>query len=407
MRIAFLYRKHNKQHIPLNLMKRESSKEIIKEGIQPRKVRVIIINLIRTLLILAFIGAYFNGRKLVLLISVFALFVTFLPIVFRKTFDVELPAQFEVIALLFIYGTLFFGKAQGFYAQFWWWGILFSTGSAIVLGFIGLAVMHTLYKGDKIHGSPFVIAFFSFCFAVAVGAVWELFESALDALWGFSLQQASNIIIDLTANMAGAFFVSAVGYYYIKDGKVIIISSLISRFVEGNPRIFGVNVEDHSKKIINLINEGEGDKVEFKSTLRTNLHTSLTDKKMEHAVLKTIAAYLNSNGGTLLVGVSNDGEILGMEKDGFPDKDKLNLHFTNLIKASIGSEYLPFINHDLITIDGKSVLKIECLQSNKHVFLKAGNGEEFYVRNGPSSVRLDGSSLVDYINNKFLDNRRV
>ena len=146
---------------------------------------------------------------------------------------------------------------------------------------------------------------------------------------------------------------------------------------------------------------GEGDKIEFKSTLRTNLYTNQIDKKMEHAVLKTIVAYLNSNGGTLLVGVSNDGTISGVEKDGFQDSDKLNLHFTNLLNSHIGNEYLPFIKHEIVKIDGKSILKIDCLASNKHVFLKGLEGEEFYVRNGPASVRLDGSSLVDYIHHKF------
>ena len=382
-------------------MEKEKDK-LEKEGKQPKKVRLIIINLIRGLLILAFIGAYLNDRRLVLFISVIAFIVTFLPVIFRRFFNVELPAQFEIIIILFIYGTLFFGKVRGFYTQFWWWGIFFSAGSAIALGFVGLAVMHTLYKGDRINGSPLIIAFFSFCFAVAVGAVWELFESSLDWIWGFNLQQTGNITTDLFSNMAGALVVSIAGYHYIKNGKVILISGLISKFIERNPKIFGSkDIEDYSKKVLSIINEGEGEKLEFKSSLRTNLHTNQIDRKMEHAVLKTIAAYLNSNGGTLLVGVSDKREIVGTEIDNFPDKDKLNLHFTNLIKESIGSEYLPFIQHEIISINGKDILKIECRASDKHVFLKMGNGEEFYVRNGPSSVKLDGSSLVDYIRHKF------
>lgn len=383
-------------------MKKEKSKIKGEDAGAPRRARFIVINLIRFLLIVAFLGAYFNQRDLIALISMLAFAITFLPIVLKKTFDIELPAQFEVIIILFIYGTLFFGKVQGFYAQFWWWGILFSVASAIALGLVGLAVMYSLYKGDRIYGSPFIIAFFSFCFAVAVGAVWELFESTLDWLLGFSLQQTSNIMSDLFSNMVGAFVVSIVGYYYIKNGKVILISGIISKFMDKNPKIFGkAPAEDYSRKIKSLIEKGENDKIEFKSTLRTNLHTNLTDKKMEHAVLKTVTAYLNSNGGTVLVGVSDKGEILGTEADGFQDKDKLNLHFTNLIKNNIGSEFLPFIQHELVPIDGKTVLKVDCLPSEKRVFLKMENGEEFYVRNGPSSVKLDGSALVDYISHKF------
>lgn len=381
----------------------EKEKKNLKgeEG-QHIRLKFIVISIIRVLLIISFIGAYLNNRELILFISIIAFAITFLPVLLKKVFGIDIPAQFEIIVLLFIYGTLFFGKVKGFYSEFWWWGILLSTASAIALGFVGLIVMYSLYKGDRINGSPLIIAFFSFCFAVAVGALWELFESSLDWIFGFSLQQSGRIMTDMAANMAGAFFVSSAGYYYIKNGRIILISGLISKFIEKNPRIFGsLPIEERAQKILKLIEGGESDKVEFKSTLRTNLHINQIDKKMEHIVLKTIVAYLNSNGGTLLVGVSDDGKILGTGIDGFPDNDSLNLHFTSLIKECIGTEYLPFIQHELIPIDGKHILKIECEPSNKHVFLQANGTEEFFVRNGPSTVRLEGSALVDYVNHKF------
>mgnify|MGYP001584671289 CR=1 FL=1 len=173
-----------------------------------------------------------------------------------------------------------------------------------------------------------------------------------------------------------------------------------------NPRLFGIKgkTEERSKKIISLIEEGEGHKVEFKSTLRTNLHANQIDKKMEHSVLKTVSAYLNSGGGTLLIGVSDKGEIIGIENDNFPSIDKASLHINSLIKDHIGGEFLPFIKSEVVNINGKSVLKIECEKSHKEVFLKNGGEEEFYVRNGASSVELFGRSLVDYIQYNFRKN---
>lgn len=174
------HRKYNKVG-PLSLiMKKESkeeksSKNSDKSGGQNRKVRVIVLNLIRLLLVVAFFGALFNGRNLILFISIFAFVATFLPMIFKKVFDVELPAQLEVIVILFIYGALFFGKVNGFYAEFWWWSILLNVTLASAFGLVGLTVMYSLYKGDKIHGSPLIIAVFAFCFAVAVGTVWEFF----------------------------------------------------------------------------------------------------------------------------------------------------------------------------------------------------------------------------------------
>jgi predicted HTH transcriptional regulator len=208
---------------------------------------------------------------------------------------------------------------------------------------------------------------------------------------------------DLIVNGIGAGMVSLVGYFYIKKGKIVFVSALISKFVEKNPKLFGSRKFSKSspEAILDMIGKGEHKNLEFKSTLRTNLHTNQIDKKIEHSVLKTVSAYLNSQGGTLLVGVGDKGEILGVDRDAFPNNDKLNLHFTNLLKHHIGNEYLPFIRHELVSVDGKHLLKIDCSRSQKHVFLKSEGREEFYVRNGPASVKLSGGALIDYVNHNF------
>ena len=150
-----------------------------------------------------------------------------------------------------------------------------------------------------------------------------------------------------------------------------------------------------------MINIGENERIELKSSFRTNLHTKEFDRRIEHAMLKTITAFLNTKGGELLIGVSDGGHILGLEDDNFQNNDKMMLHLTNLLKTHIGNEFLPFIKTEIIEFDEKKVLLITCKESKNRVFLKIGGEEEFYVRNGPSSVKLEGSSLVDYIRHKF------
>jgi len=368
------------------------------------KIRLVVMNGMRLILLLALIVGLVRGRYLILIISIVGLIATFLPAVLKKVFKVDVPAGFEIVALLFVYGLLYVGEVKGVYEQFWIFGVLLKLLASVILGFIGLAALYALYKQEKIQGPPLVIAFFAFCFAVAVGALWELFEFSLDNLFGFTLQKAGlDTMKDLASYVVGAGIVSIAGYRYLKRGRIIVISNLVEKVVARNASRLGIaanpeHVKEHVKK---LISDGENHHVEFKSTLRTNLYTGQIDKSVEHAALKTVAGYLNSDGGTLLVGVDDKKEIGGLEKDNFPSQDKLSLHLTNLIKEHIGAEYLPFIDMDIVDVDGKNVLKVECKKSPKKVFLKMGKDEHFYVRNGPSTATLTGSSLVDYIAQRF------
>lgn len=163
-----------------------------------------------------------------------------------------------------------------------------------------------------------------------------------------------------------------------------------------------VKLANDSDYILELIRRGESKRLEFKSTLRTNLITGKPDWNIEHAVLKTIVAYLNTDGGILLVGVSNTGEVLGIKNDGFSNEDRFLLHFKQLIKQHIGLNYAPMIEYTLVPVSGKEVLEIECKKSDEAVFLKTDkNDEEFYIRIGPSSERLTGSKLIEYVNRRY------
>ena len=188
----------------------------------------------------------------------------------------------------------------------------------------------------------------------------------------------------------------------MKYGEKNLISEFLVRLVERNPKIFrGIKTESEGDKILSLVKNGENNNVEFKETLRTNLYTNDFDRKIEHSVLKTIVGYLNSSGGTLLIGVSDKKKISGIGKDNFKSNDRIALHFTNLIKHNIGNAYAPFIGFEIVKVGRKDILRVDCLESNKPVFLRMDGNEEFFVRNGPSTVRLEGSALIDYAERRW------
>lgn len=150
-----------------------------------------------------------------------------------------------------------------------------------------------------------------------------------------------------------------------------------------------------------LIENGETDMVEFKSTLRKNLKTNTKDAAIEHAVLKTIAGFLNSRGGTLLVGVQDDGLVSGIAPDEFANPDKYLRHFTNLLDSRIGIHINQHIHYDLIKLDDEFVLRVDCDPSPYPIFVKEGNTEFFYVRNGASTLNYSLSEALKYIRERY------
>ena len=150
-----------------------------------------------------------------------------------------------------------------------------------------------------------------------------------------------------------------------------------------------------------LIEQGESDIVEFKSSLRWNIHKQSKDKLVEHAALKTIAAFQNTKGGTLIIGVSDDKEILGIGQDRFDNFDKLFLHLTKLIKDYISAIHIEFTNFEIEEIQHKHILRIDCEPATIPAYVKERSGESLYVRTGPSTTNLKVSKIYDYVNMRF------
>jgi DNA-binding response OmpR family regulator len=163
----------------------------------------------------------------------------------------------------------------------------------------------------------------------------------------------------------------------------------------------GDNFENiDSEKLRSFIDVGENDRFELKSTLRWNLKSNKPDKEIENSWLKTIIAFLNTEGGLLLIGVEDDGNVLGLEPDKFSNPDKYLLHVNNLIRERIGLEVTQFIKFGLKPLDGKEILCIQCSPSSEPAFLKNKNDEDFYIRVGPGSRKLTSREILKYINNR-------
>jgi CRP-like cAMP-binding protein len=152
-----------------------------------------------------------------------------------------------------------------------------------------------------------------------------------------------------------------------------------------------------------LIQKGESENVELKSSLRWNYHSGKYDKEIEHAALKTIAAFLNTNGGTLIIGVNDDGEIIGIENDGFASDDKAMLHVTNLVRERLDPIHLNSIHIEVEILSGRKVLRVDVDPAKNPAYVKHKNDEKFYIRSGPATSALKVSHVFDYIRSRFAE----
>ena len=182
---------------------------------------------------------------------------------------------------------------------------------------------------------------------------------------------------------------------YIAPQTGLIILSRLSKRVTNYLR----SVQQTSTQ--EIINQGESDYVEFKSSLRWNLLAAKRDKRITHAILKSIAAFLNSEGGILLVGVADDGAIVGLEADQFVNDDKMLLFLTDNIKTQLGALHLENVHYHIEKINGLDVLRIDVRSGTDPCYLAKENLEHFYIRTGPSTTSLKLSKVFDYINNRF------
>jgi len=156
-----------------------------------------------------------------------------------------------------------------------------------------------------------------------------------------------------------------------------------------------------------LIKRGESKTLEFKSTLRWSLKEDRQeDKLITHAVLKTIAAFLNTEGGDLLIGVADNGSIVGIEKDRLKSDDKLMRHLAQVVRNGLGDRASTCIDPKTQIVQGKTVCVVSCQRSPEPVFLRWKSLEsapegDFFVRSGPGTVKLRPESAHKFIQTRF------
>ncbi len=160
---------------------------------------------------------------------------------------------------------------------------------------------------------------------------------------------------------------------------------------------------DDVELIRELINKGEGKTIEFKESMRWDFHQNKLNKDLEHEVVKTIAAFANTNGGHLLIGVSDNRELVGLKNDykilgKKQNADGFKLQLGNILNNYLGKDIHSIIDAEILKIDEFEICFVKVRRSSKPVYV---NEDQFFIRGVASTEQLKSKKMIEYIEDNW------
>lgn len=191
-------------------------------------------------LVAATVLAVANGRWETVFVSITALTLTILPILFVPRFQIRLPARFTAAISVFVFATLFLGEVFDFYERIWWWDIALHGSSAIGFGILGFLFVFMLFEGDRYAAPAAALGVLAFCVAITIGTLWEIFEFAMDRTFGMNMQKSGldDTMLDMIVNAVGASIGAFSGFLYLRGRERAGLSPVIREFVTLNRHWF-------------------------------------------------------------------------------------------------------------------------------------------------------------------------
>jgi CDP-diglyceride synthetase len=168
--------------------------------------------------------------------------VVMAPAILAPRLHVRIPAEFQLMAVVFVFASLFLGEILRYYDRYSWWDTMLHAWSGLLMGIFGFLLVHLLNENRSIDGQlrPGFVAFFAFLFALSVGTLWEIFEFAVDEMFGQMMQTGGlgDTMWDLIFDALGAAAISTFGWWYLRRPEHSFIERWVQKFIERNPRLF-------------------------------------------------------------------------------------------------------------------------------------------------------------------------
>ena len=200
-------------------------------------------------LLIAGLGAFALGRWPLAFVSMATLALSLMPPLLAARWSLTLPLPFLVATTLFFFASIFLGEAFDFYERLWWWDLALHGSSAVGFGLTGFLLVFMLFEGDRLAAPPSAIAAITFCVAMTMGAIWEVFEYGMDIVFGLNMQKSGldDTMGDLIVNAMGSLCASLIGYVYLVRNTAGWFGQALSQFIRIN-RTFYQKYKERLKK---------------------------------------------------------------------------------------------------------------------------------------------------------------
>lgn len=213
-----------------------------------KRIHFLVLFLIQGIMVVDLFWASASARWMHVFLILGLIATTGLPIAFPRRLPVPIPSEVQLLAIVFLFATLFLGEVREYYERIWWWDLMLHGSAGLLLGLLGFCVVYIFNENDIVDFRlpPAFVTLFAFFFSVGLGTLWEIFEFATDRGFDLTMQKPmlgdpsglTDTMWDLILDTVGAAIISGAGWLYMRRGRRDWLQGPLRRFIEQHPDIF-------------------------------------------------------------------------------------------------------------------------------------------------------------------------